>query len=389
MNREDFNVKFNRIFNRMEILTTECVKDVCISVDPDYDMDYGIDDQGNIVIDKESTFFPLSRLVDIKYRTDSTDKLYGAYMVFVFENNVRLYMYWGECYSVPGCKGRGLQIGWKDYLWEPYVSYRIINAMSRGWTGWWEKKSDFIIDDDILIAYIGEGGNVIIPDGVREIGYKAFRCSMANEVYVPDTLEEIDDMAFESNGGLREINLCNVKRIGNYAFKFTGIEHITLPDSLESIGIGAFEYSNIKSMDCIVNKSKLKVDSSIYMNRDMDEEEETDEEVLFERMNEEISERICEEAMIPYVNYYLMKIQNREIECEDLVINNENYSVVDEINDWVYLLSPCNLSDFLIMKKTDEGLSVIEDRLIRAFAKHELIQKVKSLSMPDTFRKSE
>lgn len=387
MEREEFIYRFKQLFVKLELLTNESYKDVCISIDPDYDMDYGIDGLGNIIIDKESTFFPISKLVDMKYRVDMEDKLYGTYIVFIFENNVRLCMYWGECYSVPGCRGRGLQIEWKDYCWDPFVTYRIINAMSCGWTGWWDRNDDFIIDNDILVAYIGEGGIVNIPEGVRKIHMKAFRCAFITKVTIPSSLEEIDEGAFEGNTRLKEIDFNNVRSIGSYAFKFTGISEVTLPKTLEYIGDGVFEHSNILSLQSITNKSSLRIDHSLYKdtNKEIDE---IDDDDFFERMNDEICERINKESMIPVVNYYLLKIQNRQ-EFEHISIDDENYTIVDEINNWVYMLSPNNMTEILIMKRDDNGFSEIDDGLILSCAKSRLIQKIKSEISPDTLREYE
>ena len=42
--------------------------------------------------------------------------------------------------------------------------------------------SDFIIENGVLTKYIGPGGDVIIPEGVTEIGFKAFAGSKKSKV---------------------------------------------------------------------------------------------------------------------------------------------------------------------------------------------------------------
>ena len=37
--------------------------------------------------------------------------------------------------------------------------------------------SDFIIENGVLKKYVGPGGDVVIPDGVNEIGYNAFEAA--------------------------------------------------------------------------------------------------------------------------------------------------------------------------------------------------------------------
>ena len=35
--------------------------------------------------------------------------------------------------------------------------------------------NDFVIEQGVLTKYTGPGGDVVIPDGVTEIGYQAFK----------------------------------------------------------------------------------------------------------------------------------------------------------------------------------------------------------------------
>jgi hypothetical protein len=60
--------------------------------------------------------------------------------------------------------------------------------------------SDFIIKDGVLERYTGKGGNVVIPDGVAEIGERAF--SHENTYYtlksivIPNSVTKIEQNAF-------------------------------------------------------------------------------------------------------------------------------------------------------------------------------------------------
>ena len=48
----------------------------------------------------------------------------------------------------------------------------------------------FEIEEDILVRYNGEDENVIIPDGIREIGSKAFyENQKIQSVMLPDSVE--------------------------------------------------------------------------------------------------------------------------------------------------------------------------------------------------------
>ncbi len=83
---------------------------------------------------------------------------------------------------------------------------------------------DFVIENGVLTKYVGPGGDVVVPEGVKEIGYRAFEGDYFGEsipiesVTLPDSVVRIEDSAFE---------LCTLKRI-------------TIPNPAASIGRGAF-----------------------------------------------------------------------------------------------------------------------------------------------------
>ena len=81
--------------------------------------------------------------------------------------------------------------------------------------------NDFFIENGILIKYIGNKKDVVIPDGVTSIRYSAFEyCTSLASVTIPDSVTSIGSSAFED---------C------------TGLTSITIPDSVTSIGKGAFK----------------------------------------------------------------------------------------------------------------------------------------------------
>ncbi len=119
--------------------------------------------------------------------------------------------------------------------------------------------SDFIIENGILKKYVGLGGDVIIPDGVTEIGAEAFAkieqfdefsFYTANQdlksVSLPEGLLKIGNNAFQDCLYLKQIAFPNtVKEISESAFQGTGLNEIQLPKSLKEVGNEAFSALNM------------------------------------------------------------------------------------------------------------------------------------------------
>lgn len=130
------------------------------------------------------------------------------------------------------------------------------------------KKEEFEIDDKgVLVAYHGEGGKVVIPQGVTEIKEHVFyrykraitsvilpdsvtvlgewcfsHCKDLDFVYFPQGLKEIREGAFYQTG-LKEVQLpTTVEILGAFAFSdCPSLENVTIPDSVLRMGEAVFE----------------------------------------------------------------------------------------------------------------------------------------------------
>ena len=82
-------------------------------------------------------------------------------------------------------------------------------------------KGDFIIENDVLIKYVGTGSSVTIPQGLREIGQEAFsRHRTLVKVEIPDSVETIGDGAFSDCHKLWRIGFpAGLKRLGSGALR--------------------------------------------------------------------------------------------------------------------------------------------------------------------------
>lgn len=397
MEKRNFLSKFEEVYYKLAAYNDEN-DEVCISGDPDYDMDYGVDNIGNIVIDRESTHFPIDRLLSIKYRIGkevpkndladallhTPDVIYGTYMLLTFENDVRLYVVWDVYSPSPMYRRRSICIGYGIHIWDENPSREIIKAMGRGWKGWWED-SEFIIDRNKLIVYLGNGGIVTIPEGVTKICEKAFIHSDLTTVIMANSTEIIEKEAFQANFGLNHVDLKNVRVIGDEAFSWTDIHEIELPETLEYMGKGVFEFTGIDSHGKIINHSNVVIDRGLFTeyNGDVESEWEEKEEETPRQNKKDDSDKmvrsITKDAMRPFINYYLYKIQNQQQEFENVIVNDEQYAIVDRIGMWAFLLCANDLEDILVMKDNgeDEGLEPITDGTVLALAKSKLISKIR------------
>ena len=99
----------------------------------------------------------------------------------------------------------------------------------------------------VLTRYIEEPGvyDVVIPDGVVEIGDKAFEdCKNIKRIVIPDGVTTIGTHAFNGCFSLTSIIIPDsVTKIGKSAFFWcTDLTDITIPDSVTEIGADAFHH---------------------------------------------------------------------------------------------------------------------------------------------------
>ena len=114
-------------------------------------------------------------------------------------------------------------------------------------------------------AFSGCSGltSITLPDSVTEIGYRAFEdCDGLTSITLPESVTEIGDSAFSYCSGLTSITIPkNVTKIGSKVFSgCSGLTSITLPDSVTEIGAGVFAgCSNLESIK--VNENNKVYDS--------------------------------------------------------------------------------------------------------------------------------
>ena len=102
----------------------------------------------------------------------------------------------------------------------------------------------FEIEDGVLKKYTGTDTEVVIPEGVTDIGQSAFcNCKSLTRVTIPDGVTNIGSFAFSGCSSLTSITIPKgVVSIGDSAFSMCiFLTSVALPEGLASIGQKAFE----------------------------------------------------------------------------------------------------------------------------------------------------
>ena len=90
---------------------------------------------------------------------------------------------------------------------------------------------------------------LVIEDGIEEIGGAAFRNNLIEEVVIPDSVKTIGGGAFSNNNQLRKLTLSkNLTEIAPSTFFGAGIEELVIPEGVTKVGMRAFS-------DCMALKT--------------------------------------------------------------------------------------------------------------------------------------
>ena len=108
---------------------------------------------------------------------------------------------------------------------------------------------------------------VVLPDGLKTIGYCAFYyCEDLEEVNIPSSVVEIGEGAFYRCGSVQSMILPEgLEIIGDQAFSnCSGFDKIVIPTTVKSIGEQAFYYADVNVMNVFIPASVTAMGSQVF-----------------------------------------------------------------------------------------------------------------------------
>ena len=110
-----------------------------------------------------------------------------------------------------------------------------------------DKYNEFEVEDNRIMKYFGNGGDVVIPEGIVDIFFEVFENHyQITSVIIPGTVTDITPSAFENCTNLEKAILHEgVLVLGFFSFQnCTALKSIFLPKSLTCIEKGTFKGCN-------------------------------------------------------------------------------------------------------------------------------------------------
>ncbi len=110
--------------------------------------------------------------------------------------------------------------------------------------------------DELWGDYHSALNEVYLPDSVEEIRKGAFEQSLITSIKLPASLKEIGEEAFYSSGLIVVLFNDSLSYIGKNAFGDTELNEVTLPDSIDYISYDTF--ANCNYLETIRASQRIK-----------------------------------------------------------------------------------------------------------------------------------
>ena len=161
-----------------------------------------------------------------------------------------------------------------------------------------EEVPTFEIKDNILVHYNGEDEDVVVPEGIREIGPQAFQGNeTVKTVTLPDSVELINNAAFADCVNLEKIIRSEqslLATIGNGAFRNDVKLDISFAENVPNVLINAFEGAGV------AEKAEETEETEEGIETQEDGETEETEETEEAEEDEEFWEEVISEHIDDY-----------------------------------------------------------------------------------------
>lgn len=100
---------------------------------------------------------------------------------------------------------------------------------------------------------------LVIEDGIEEIGGAAFRNNLIEEVVIPDSVKTIGGGAFSNCEQLKKVTLSkSLTEIAPSVFYGCPIQEVTIPDGVTTIGMRAFQNADIRNLTIPASVTEIK-----------------------------------------------------------------------------------------------------------------------------------
>jgi len=150
--------------------------------------------------------------------------------------------------SVGSCAFRGCTSLIEVDLPEPLPEIGSDAFEGTPWLEKYKQETPFIIFEGVLLKYTADGGDVVIPEGVRKIGSGAFVGNDITSVVIPDSVTAIEIDAFLWCKELTAVDIPDsVTYIAPGAFSGTSVSELTIPGGIKQPESGLF--SGIETLE--------------------------------------------------------------------------------------------------------------------------------------------
>ena len=160
----------------------------------------------------------------------------------------------------------------------------------------------FEIKGDILVHYNGEDEDVVVPEGIQEIGTQAFQGNETlKTVTLPDSVEIINNAAFADCVNLEQVIRSEQSlliTIGNGAFRNDAKLDITFAENIPNVLINAFEGAGIAEEAEETEETEENEETEAQEDEETEEAEEETEPQEAEETEEETEEEPEEPSLV-------------------------------------------------------------------------------------------